>query len=174
LEHSIVIQNQSQYRNTKVKLKEFEQALVELDKNPDKLSPRLLAAQKAGLQVWLDRLKSQIAEYETLQQGLSSLEVVSLQELPIALIKARISLGMSQKDLAEKIGTQEQQIQRYEANHYAAISFDRMMKIAEALGIALKHPIQIAIVDRMESRDRFAVHPPLVIAKGKAPLNQLG
>ena len=73
------------------------------------------------------------------------------EELPIALIKARISLGMSQKDLAKKIGTQEQQIQRYEANHYAAISFDRMMKIAEALGIALKNPIQIAIRDRADS-----------------------
>jgi HTH-type transcriptional regulator / antitoxin HipB len=65
-----VIQNQSQYRNNKLKLKEFEQSLVEFDKNPDRLSLRLLAAQKAGLQVWIDRLKSQIAEYETLQKGL--------------------------------------------------------------------------------------------------------
>jgi hypothetical protein len=31
---------------------------------------------------------------------------------------------MSQKDLAEKIGTQEQQIQRYEADRDAAISFN--------------------------------------------------
>jgi HTH-type transcriptional regulator / antitoxin HipB len=150
LEHLIVIQNQSQYRNTKLKLKEFGQSLIDLDNNPDQLSPRLLAAQKAGLQVWIDRLNSQLAEYEILQQGLSSLEIVSLEDLPIALIKARISLGMSQKDLAEKIGTQEQQIQRYEANHYAAISFDRMMKIAEALGIALQHPMHIAITNPME------------------------
>jgi HTH-type transcriptional regulator / antitoxin HipB len=145
-----VIQNQSQYRNTKLKLREFGQSLIDLANNPDQLSPRLLAAQKAGLQVWIDRLNSQLTEYETLQQGLSSLEIVSLEDLPIALIKARISLGMSQKDLAEKIGTQEQQIQRYEANHYAAISFDRMMKIAEALGIALQHPMHIAITNPME------------------------
>ncbi|WP_309744776.1 MULTISPECIES: hypothetical protein [unclassified Chamaesiphon] len=55
-----MIQNQIQYRNTKLKLKEFEQSLLDLDSNPDKLSPRLLAAQKAGLQVWIDRLDSQI------------------------------------------------------------------------------------------------------------------
>lgn len=55
-----MIQNHSQYRNTKLKLKEFEQSLIDLDNNPDKLSPRLLEAQKAGLQVWIDRLKSQI------------------------------------------------------------------------------------------------------------------
>ncbi len=64
-----MIQNQSQYRNTKLRIKEFEQSSIELDNNPDKLSPRLLAAQKAGLQVWIDRLNSQIDEYETLQQG---------------------------------------------------------------------------------------------------------
>ena len=64
-----MIQNQSQYRNAKLKLEEFEQSSIDLDNNPDKLSPRLLAAQKAGLQVWIDRLNSQIAEYETLQHG---------------------------------------------------------------------------------------------------------
>jgi hypothetical protein len=49
-----VIQNQSQYRNTKNQLAEFEKTFIELDNNPDKLSPRLLTAQKAGLQVWID------------------------------------------------------------------------------------------------------------------------
>jgi HTH-type transcriptional regulator / antitoxin HipB len=140
-----VIQNQSQYRNTKNQLTEFEISLVELDNNPDKLSPRLLTAQKAGLQVWIDRLKVQMAEYETLQGGVSSLEIGSLDDLPIAIIKARISLGMTQKELAEKIGTQEQQIQRYEADRYGAISFDRMMKIVAALGMSLKSGMEIAI-----------------------------
>ncbi len=72
-----MIQNQNQYRNTKLQIKEFKQSLIELDNNPDKLSPRLLAAQKAGLLVWIDRLKSQIAEYEILQQGVSSLNIIS-------------------------------------------------------------------------------------------------
>jgi HTH-type transcriptional regulator / antitoxin HipB len=35
---------------------------------------------------------------------------------------------MTQKDLAEKIGVQEQQIQRYEANHYGSDSFDRLRR----------------------------------------------
>jgi HTH-type transcriptional regulator / antitoxin HipB len=141
-----VIQNQIQYRNTKLKLRELEQSLVSLNDNPDKVSPRLLTAQKAGLKVWIDRLKSQLAEYETLQQGVSSLEIISLDELPIALIKARIALGMTQKQLAEKIDTQEQQIQRYEADLYDKISFARMMKVAHVLGISLKRSVEIEIV----------------------------
>jgi Helix-turn-helix len=47
----------------------------------------------------------------------------SLNDLPTTLIKARISAGMTQKELAEKIGIREQQIQRYEANHYNSASF---------------------------------------------------
>jgi hypothetical protein len=64
-----VIQNQIQHRNTKLKLQELDRSLVDLNNNPDKLPPQLLVAQKAGLQIWIDRLNSQISEYETLQQG---------------------------------------------------------------------------------------------------------
>jgi hypothetical protein len=64
MEYSIVIQNQSQYSNTKLKLQELDRSLVNLANNPDRLSPRLLVAQKAGLQIWIDRLKSQIAVYQ--------------------------------------------------------------------------------------------------------------
>jgi hypothetical protein len=64
MEYSIVIQNQSQYSNTKLKLQELDRSLVNLANNSDRLSPRLLVAQKAGLQIWIDRLKSQIAVYQ--------------------------------------------------------------------------------------------------------------
>jgi transcriptional regulator with XRE-family HTH domain len=62
----------------------------------------------------------------------------SLPELPIALIKARIAKGMTQKQLAEKIGVREQQIQRYESSHYGSASFDRVTEISEALEIAME------------------------------------
>jgi HTH-type transcriptional regulator / antitoxin HipB len=52
---------------------------------------------------------------------------------------------MTQKELAEKIDTQEQQIQRYEANHYHAISFNRLMKVVQALGISFKNSVEIEV-----------------------------
>ncbi len=42
---------------------------------------------------------------------------------------------MTQKQLAEQIGIQEQQVQRYEAADYDTISFDRLIAIAQILGI---------------------------------------
>ena len=136
-----MIQNQHQYKVTNSKLKELEQSLAHLTDNPEELSDRLLKAQQAGLQVWIDRLKADVVEYERLQQGESILKINSLTELPIALIKARIAKGMTQKELAEKIGIQEQQIQRYEANHYDSASFERLREVFEALGISFKEVI---------------------------------
>jgi hypothetical protein len=41
---------------------------------------------------------------------LNKRKITSIQELPIALIRARIALGMTQKELAEKMGVKEQQV----------------------------------------------------------------
>lgn len=133
-----MIQNKHQYKVTHSKLKGLEQSLADLASNPQGLSEGLLQAQKAGVQVWIDRLNVEIAEYDRLQQGESVFKISSLTELPIALIQARIASGMTQKELAEKIGVKEQQIQRYEANHYDSASFDRLNEVYTALGISFK------------------------------------
>jgi hypothetical protein len=58
-----VIQNQHQYKVTNSKLKDLQQSLVELANNPRGLSERLLQAEKVGLQIWIDRLKAELDEY---------------------------------------------------------------------------------------------------------------
>jgi HTH-type transcriptional regulator / antitoxin HipB len=136
-----VIQNKHQYKVTNSKLRELEQSLANLAANPEGLSERLWQSQQAGVRVWIDRLTAEIAEYDRLQQGESVFKISSLTELPIALIKARIASGMTQKELAEKIGVKEQQIQRYEASHYESASFERLREVFEALGISFKEII---------------------------------
>jgi HTH-type transcriptional regulator / antitoxin HipB len=136
-----VIQNKHQDKVTNSKLKELEQSLANLAANPEGLSERLWQSQQAGVRVWIDRLTAEIAEYDRLQQGESVFKISSLTELPIALIKARIASGMTQKELAEKIGIKEQQIQRYEATHYDSASFERLHEVFEALGMSFKEII---------------------------------
>ena len=80
---------------------------------------------------------SDIAEYEGLKGHPSSIKIESFNEIPVALIKARIALGMTQKDLAEKLGMKEQQIQRYESNQYSSAGFQRLAEIATALDVKL-------------------------------------
>jgi len=57
----------------------------------------------------------------------------SLERLPSALIQARIATGLSQKQLAERLGLKEQQVQRYEANDYQGASLGRLHEVVTAL-----------------------------------------
>lgn len=87
----------------------------------------------------ISSLNEELEEYEYLKTGnLKLLEAKSLEELPSLIIKARIAQHMSQTDLAKKIGIQAQQIQRYEANDYQNISFDRLIEIAKAVGVCIE------------------------------------
>jgi HTH-type transcriptional regulator / antitoxin HipB len=141
-----MIQNERQYQVTQTKLRELKQASANVNFEDPSLHPRQRLSQKNSRNQIITTLEQEIAEYEELKSGrIKTLQLETLDDLPIILIKARISLGMTQKQLAEKIGTQEQQIQRYEANHYTAISFDRMIAVTQALGISFQQHVEIAI-----------------------------
>ena len=102
------------------------------------MHPRLILARKNSLNILIGELEQEIAEYDRLKSGqITKFPIESLQDLPNVMIKARIAVGMTQKELAEKIGVQEQQIQRYEANNYRAVGFDRLQEVMSALDIRI-------------------------------------
>ena len=60
---------------------------------------------------------------------------------------------MTQGELADTIGIKEQQIQRYEANHYQAVGFDRLLEIAKILSILV--PFAKRLVPRRGSANEL-------------------
>ena len=58
-------------------------------------------------------------------------------QLKCALIEARIKRNLSKKDLAEKIGTNQSNISKFESGHYSP-SLDFLRKLANALGKEIK------------------------------------
>jgi HTH-type transcriptional regulator / antitoxin HipB len=137
-----MIQNERQYRITQTRLREFEAALATVDPNDPKLHPRQVIRRVNSYNLTISELRQEIEEYEQLKSGnVLTFALASIDDLPTTLIKARIATGMTQKDLAEKIGVQEQQIQRYEASHYASASFDRLRAIAGALQLEITQAV---------------------------------
>jgi HTH-type transcriptional regulator / antitoxin HipB len=132
-----MIQNEHQYKISYGKIKEIEQFLDELYKEKNSLHPRQFKMRENGLQGMLSEIQEEIKEYDALKEKPITIEIQSFAEIPIALIKARIALGMTQKDLAEKLGMKEQQIQRYESNQYGSAGFHRLTEVAEALEVTL-------------------------------------
>jgi ribosome-binding protein aMBF1 (putative translation factor) len=100
------------------------------------VDPILRQAMEDAVRSQLSSLRAELAEYEALRAGdRRVLELISFDELPRALVQARIAAGLSQKQLAERLGLKEQQIQRYEASEYASASLQRLKAVIEALGV---------------------------------------
>jgi HTH-type transcriptional regulator / antitoxin HigA len=90
----------------------------------------------------IEVLRTQVDHYEKLRDGhITSREITSLHELPVALIEARIVARLTQRQLAKRVGVAEQQIQRWEANDYRGVGVDRLQEIADALGMQIRETI---------------------------------
>lgn len=143
-----MIRNERQYRITKARVEEFERAFADFSSRTATTQEDLLwlKVQKDALASQLDELRSEVLEYEHLRaRGLGTLEVNSLDEIPQALVKARIAVGLTQKDLADRLGVKEQQIQRYEATDYAGASLERIREIMKALGLKLSNGVFLPV-----------------------------
>ena len=98
--------------------------------------PILVKAQKEDMESQLAELEGSVKEYEKLRSGkYKVLKESTFEDLPIELIRARIALGLTQKQLAELVGIKEQQIQRYEAERYSSASLRKLVQISKALEI---------------------------------------
>ena len=139
-----MIKNERQYKITRAQAVRFSNALESFRQRPNTdngLHPILAQAQEEALSSQLADLESELSEYESLKAGefqLDSLKVVA--DLPSILIKARIAQGLSQKDLAERVGLKEQQIQRYEATDYASANLSRIKEVVRAFGVEINSP----------------------------------
>ena len=141
-----MIKNERQYRISRAQAEKFRQALAQIAEPAGRqdIHPVLRRAQESALRSQYEDLKTEVEEYEALRSGkLSELELGSFEEFPRVLIQARIALGLSQKELAERLGMKEQQIQRYEANDYANATLKRVQRIVQALGIRVQEKVRL-------------------------------
>jgi len=140
-----MIKNERQYLITKAQTKKFKEAIVAFDNKTTDTHPLLTKAQREALESQLAELKLQIDEYERLRSGkIKRLKKSSFQNLPVELIRARIARGLTQKDLAGKLGMKEQQIQRYEETDYASASLSRVNEVIKALDLKIKEEITLS------------------------------
>src|SRR5689334_3954847 len=110
-----MIKNDRQYRISKAQAAKFTRAIAEVPSLAGKsVHPLLRKAQVAAMKSQLEDLRRDIEEYEGLRTRKKKVvRLSSLEELSKLLIQARIAAGLSQEELASKLGLKAQQIQRY-------------------------------------------------------------
>lgn len=129
-----MIRNDKEYQEARKRL-EADQAIIETQK-------KLLAQEgltDEQIQRGIDPLLSfhqQLAEevewYEHIKKGDIG-TILSFTDLGKCLIALRIASGMTQKELAERLGVKESQISRDERNEYFGITIQRAQKIIDAI-----------------------------------------
>ncbi len=137
-----MIQNEHQYKITQGEIKKLHQVLEKLLEQSEIISAQQLAAMQNSFQTQIDQMQTEIQEYNDLKMGKVEITMGSIEDLPKVLIQKRIGLGMTQKDLAVKLGIKEQMVQRYEASGYEAsgyesIGFQRLIEVWNALSASI-------------------------------------
>lgn len=136
-----MIKNERQYRITRTQAERFARTLEGLRNRPegaDGMHPMIAQAQVDAVSSQLADLEAELREYEAVRDGRFEMEALGVVvDLPELLIKARIAQGLTQRDLADRLGLKEQQIQRYEATDYATAKWSRIREVAGALSMEL-------------------------------------
>ncbi len=135
-----MIKNEQQYQHSLDWLRRFERSLAELDSNESlKASYERWKLHRDSYASQVDELKEEIAEYERLINCDNSqpiqIKVESLNKLPDALIKARLAAKISQQELAQRLGIDEQRVKQYEETDYQCASFVEILEVSTVLGV---------------------------------------
>ncbi|NOH77823.1 ImmA/IrrE family metallo-endopeptidase [Vibrio crassostreae] len=147
-----MIKNSRQLALTKNQVQEFNTTIHALEEGTSDTHPLLMQAQKNALIFQRDDLLKEIEEYEQLLSGeFAVFDVDNIADLPKALIRSRIYLGLTQKDLAEKLGMKEQQIQRYENTEYSSASFSTIVSIIRALDLKITEDVFLPKASRTKN-----------------------
>jgi transcriptional regulator with XRE-family HTH domain len=139
-----MIKDELEYEVSKEWVEKFNQTLAAMERDEEAKRKDFLKwdAGRGAIQCHLKQLHEEIAEYERLINCDKSepIEIVveNLNKLPDALIKARIASKMSEKELAEMLGIDEQRIKEHEAKNYRYASFVELLDISFALGVEFK------------------------------------
>ena len=132
-----MIKNEKEYRVTKAAAQNFKDALANFDERPQAhpgIDPRFIPKMRESIESELEILSDELKTYEQLRRRRrNKLKVAELRSLPLELIRARISAGLSEAELAQRLGLKPQLIQRYEEHDYETASFARILAIAQAI-----------------------------------------
>jgi HTH-type transcriptional regulator / antitoxin HigA len=128
-----MIKSDAQRDRTLVQIEGFRQALVSVEHTtPGKRS----AAVRASYEGIIRQLEDELREYDQLKSGKLALPPVKrLEQIAPFVTKIRIAKGISQTELAQRLGVSKQVISRYEESEYQTVAIGRLQEILDAIGV---------------------------------------
>jgi HTH-type transcriptional regulator/antitoxin HigA len=128
-----MIKSDAQRERTVAQIEGFRQALAKVEEGtPGKRSK----AVRGSYESMIRQLEGELHEYDELKSGELTLpHVERLDQIAPFIAKIRIAKGVSQTELARRLGVSKQVISRYEENEYQTVAMARLQEILDAIGI---------------------------------------
>ena len=130
-----MIRNEAEYKEAVQRLKDESQRLRQQEKQLKELnlSKEEIKRVLDPIQSFHLQLKEEVQSYERLKRGEFD-EVRNFDGMGRLFVALRISQGMTQRELAERLGVHESQVSRDERNEYHGITLERASRLLDALG----------------------------------------
>jgi len=82
------------------------------------------------------QLEDELREYDRLKSGEIALpHMERLDQIAPFISRVRIAKGVSQTELARRLGVSKQVISRYEESDYQTVAISRLQEILDAIGV---------------------------------------
>lgn len=134
-----MIRTEPEYQEALARLQDEQARLLDHEQQLSKLK-----LGPAGLKRALDPLRSfslqleeEIDSYERLRRGDLG-ELINLHGLGRMLVALRVARGLTQRQLASRLGVHESQVSRDERNEYHGVTVERASRVLDALGGELR------------------------------------
>ncbi len=142
-----MIRTDSEYRQAITRLEEDRKVLeqqraklIEVGLKDEQLERAM-----APLASFHEQLKEEVEVYERMRRG-DFEPIVNLTSIGRFLIGLRIAYGLSQRELAERLGVSESVVSRDERNEYYGISVERAQRILDAFQARIRLELEEPVV----------------------------
>lgn len=129
-----MIKNDRQLKITKQRLNELKEGLERIGKkySSDKKKCEFLSK---GYLLHIEQLKNEITEYEKMKKSPlpKVLRAHDLDEISRQLVRLRLARGLTQAELAARIGCKQADVSRLEREDYQGYTIGQLKKIAANL-----------------------------------------
>ena len=140
-----MIKNNRQYEYTKRKLREFEEDLKAMRKkySSEQNKADLLSQ---GYIEHIAQLKAEMAEYEKMKNSPlpKVLRARGVDEISHQLVRLRLARGLTQAQLAARVGCKQADVSRLEREEYQGYTIIQLNKIATSLGAEIELDLILA------------------------------
>lgn len=129
-----MIKTDAQRARTVAQIEGFRRALdqqVAVDK-----SAKRSVAVRGSYEGMIRQLEEEVQEYDHLKAGSVSIPPLErLDQIAPFIVRLRIAKGVSQTELASRLGVSKQVVSRNEEDDYQGVGLERLQSILDALGV---------------------------------------